>query len=598
MRLAFALHNFLIYIETMATLLNIDSFKNKLHTYNPIIDAESIRTLFQEELFDWIDYYNENLKDNISIEEKSARLSIINLWIEYGIFEKSIKQYKKASQVYEDAIKEPISASSSDIFIAYANYYTEREKSSSAKKTIIRGLCMKNMSIEDSDRLWLFFLNYMHQENNSTTLTIQQLHEAVKLQMTNIEGVLIPPSPSFIEKYGANGQGPTIIDSIGTVNELSSYSLAESKEESELQSSDSNISETKEYQTSSTSYELSGPPDMNDQNIIISPTDLPSFDYSDDTMGLSPELLIRIHSERPPILFSAPDKEPVSWGFAALTAADTQELVNFLGCSLAELSQPLSQVNARGIAYLDILESLWMMQALRERDFDAWFSELKETQNQTSTALLQNLDVARATSVSELIAKAEAEYQQHQSHCLVQREVLHATVNRAFHKLLIQQEECLLSIGFPGFTTEIIRKIDEALIVAQNSASAISPYHRVPNLVDAIARQSILVCALLSIVLIPMMENSLPFGSTLDSNDENAFEAVSFRRMSSVESDRSGDWNQQQEQKRRRRRRGGAKHKNRQVSAAEAHNTMAIPMFTVPDISSIAMQQQSSSYWG
>jgi hypothetical protein len=597
----------------MSTLFNIEGFRTKLRSYNPAVDAERIRTIFQEELFDWIDYFNENLKDDPSSKEaRDARSSIIHLWIEYGTFEKSLKQFKKASQVYEDAIKEPISSLSSEIFIAYANYYTEREKPSSAKKTIIRGLCSKNIDVEDSDQLWLFFLNYMHKENNSTNLTIQQLHEAVKLQMTNVEGVLIAPSPGFLQKYGVNGLGRPEVEA-----SYDSYSHAESKEESDLQVPEAySYSEAKEYHDTGSAMDAPSasiiPPAIELDAQSIAYRALPTFDDQDDTAGLNPELLIRLHSDRPPILFSAPDKEPTSWGFAALTASDVQELEAFLGCPLAAISQPISQLNSRANVYLDVLESLWMLQALRERDFDAWFASLKESQSVASAALLQSLDIARATSVTELIAKAEADYHQHQNHCLVQREILHATINRAFHKLLIQQEECLLSIGFPQCTADIIKKIDEASIVAQNSASAISPYHRVPNLVEAIAKQSMMVCALLSTRLIPMMESSasMSAGSLLDSMDENAFDATSFRRMSSVESDRSGDWNQQHdhEHKRRKRRRGGVKNKNRQANAAgglglggatEAHTAMAIPMFTVPDISSIAMQQQtSSSLWG
>ena len=68
-------------------------------------DADNARQVYKENLMDWIDHYNENLNDEVSsMESRIARRNIANLWIEYCNLEKSLKQFKKAVQVYEDAL--------------------------------------------------------------------------------------------------------------------------------------------------------------------------------------------------------------------------------------------------------------------------------------------------------------------------------------------------------------------------------------------------------------------------------------------------------------------------------------------------------------
>lgn len=62
---------------------------------------------------------------------------------------------------------------------------------------------------------------------------------------------------------------------------------------------------------------------------------------------------------------------------------ELQQLERFLGCTINSLFQPpdLSDVNRQKAEfYMDVLEELWLSQALKERHFDAWHGALKREQ--------------------------------------------------------------------------------------------------------------------------------------------------------------------------------------------------------------------------
>eukprot|EP01035_Chromulina_nebulosa_P017315 gene17315-22856_t len=118
--------------------------------------------------------------------------------------------------------------------------------------------------------------------------------------------------------------------------------------------------------TTNTTKQISS---SNDNNTNIS-DDMPAFvvpsidslplvseiDELDDLTGLSPETIVYIYNSKPPLLFSTADKEPMVFGLSTLTSEDIKELDSFL----------------------DILQALWITQAFKERQFDLWFTELRQ----------------------------------------------------------------------------------------------------------------------------------------------------------------------------------------------------------------------------
>ncbi len=71
-------------------------------------------------------------------------------------------------------------------------------------------------------------------------------------------------------------------------------------------------------------------------------------------------------------------------GLRELQQDEVHQLENFLGVPLQSLlhpPDPCDHARLKAEFYLDILEELWLAQALKERHFDAWFGTLKRQQN-------------------------------------------------------------------------------------------------------------------------------------------------------------------------------------------------------------------------
>lgn len=63
-------------------------------------------------------------------------------------------------------------------------------------------------------------------------------------------------------------------------------------------------------------------------------------------------------------------------GIGALSSEERSELEEFFGAKLSPYA-PASYVSKLE-RVLDLLEALWMSQALKERQFEAWFREIRK----------------------------------------------------------------------------------------------------------------------------------------------------------------------------------------------------------------------------
>ena len=90
---------------------------------------------------DWTDNYTENkLELSQSDEAKSALSAIVKLWIAFCAMEISLRQFKQAVKIFEDAIIDPIASRSADIYLAYIDYCKTRGKLANAQKVYIKGI--------------------------------------------------------------------------------------------------------------------------------------------------------------------------------------------------------------------------------------------------------------------------------------------------------------------------------------------------------------------------------------------------------------------------------------------------------------------------
>ena len=392
------------------------------------------RQIFLEEILDWTDNYSENkLNLSSSNEAKEMLSNITKLWVAYCTMEISLRQFKQAVKIFEDAISDPVASRSADIYMAYVDYCKTRGKLSNTKKVYIKGLS-SSLAQDEADKLWISFLPFIRSQV-SPDITMSQLYEAVR----NEAGVesLTPPGPGAIEESNeASTSEPatdailaTQIDSIQhSNNSNTSQNIVDTEPSSRMVLEESYVdAECKSDETTDLSSRLEststdalgraevyvklenvaskseGAMDVSDGNeanhnvksekpsksgpLVDSAsgptTAVDSFvnpggvgDDLDSVAGLTPEQLTRMYRYRPPMLFSAPNKEPTLFGLSSLSSADTSELEAFLGVTLSSIRYGERQLGVD--IYLDLVEGLWTAQALKERHFDSWFTDLKK----------------------------------------------------------------------------------------------------------------------------------------------------------------------------------------------------------------------------
>ena len=151
-------------------------------------DVQGGQTLFQSSLFNWVDDAQfGNVPNKDQLQE-----AIATLWISYAHFLGKAKQFKTASEAYENATKCPISGSVGRIWLDYARFLEDRSKVRSAQQVFLKALVGTDtteggMVQDEQDRslLWSEFLTMMQTKANQPDLTLQSLKDAVQKEHTN-----------------------------------------------------------------------------------------------------------------------------------------------------------------------------------------------------------------------------------------------------------------------------------------------------------------------------------------------------------------------------------------------------------------------------
>jgi hypothetical protein len=363
------------------------------------------RQIYLEEILDWTDNYTENLLSNSSSQEsKDALSSIVKLWIAFCTMEITLRQFKRAVKLFEDAISDPIASRSANTYLAYVDYCSTRGKFANAQKVYIKGLSSE-LGQEEADKLWVSFLSFI-QSQGSPDLNLEQLYEAVKSEAaegtilssftTGLSSVVKEEKVSEVEPIvkvkqekltdaeskadEENTISMEIVDEVviavkvedvfGTGEEIIS------EESVDKDKMDVIIEETQEIceVTEKNVLDNKTNPVAAVSKVNVAPGGV--GDDLDSVVGLTPDQLIRMYRHRPPMLFSAPAKEPTVLELSSLSTEEVLELESFLGVSLSTIKYGERQGPAD--AYLNLVEGLWTAQALKERHFDSWFTDLKK----------------------------------------------------------------------------------------------------------------------------------------------------------------------------------------------------------------------------
>ena len=107
---------------------------------------------------DWTDNYTENLEITPDSPDAIDAIKCISkLWIEHAQMEISLRQFKKAVQVFDNALEDPIACRFTEVYLSYAKFCKERGKHANAQKVYIKALKAGHEGV-DTDRIWKDFL--------------------------------------------------------------------------------------------------------------------------------------------------------------------------------------------------------------------------------------------------------------------------------------------------------------------------------------------------------------------------------------------------------------------------------------------------------
>lgn len=491
---------------------------------------DDARMIFLEEIMDWSDFYTENINSS-----KEAAMgvsdSLIKLWLEFAKFEISLHQFKKAVEVFDKALSDPVAKRSFCIYESYAKFCVDRKKFANAQKVLIKGLCA-GLSHTESDSLWQFLLKLMHEVNKSNLLTLDELFIAVKQQLDDKESLAIP-SPL---KNPSTQKTSNRTDSVKIKTEPST-NTEEVNDPHEVvpvsfNSTPIDISDNTTTQGASSlstqikkeSVNSATPPSVETgKEIPLKLNAVSNVDDLDNTDGLTPEQIVRIYNLRPPMIFSAPHKEPMLSGVSGLQKTLVKEIEVFFNLPISAVVQAtlpyappvvaavgdsLTVSKVKRVA--DLLEALWSAQAMKERHFDAWIVDLRTYHENQEKLTMDNIEKKRqGFSVLDFETYKQTEMDKFFSRCAVQRELQLSLINKILYNILTEQQSVLAKIGLPHFSSNVVDRI-HSCFAARRSSLEINldrhPFEADNTIFNAIATQKQVVCGLLSARLKAMDE--------------------------------------------------------------------------------------------
>jgi len=369
---------------------------------------ESLRDIYEAELLDWTDNYDETCRSSPNSEQAIyARQQIANLWYSYGRMEESFSEGDDRSlEVWEKAINDPFGSTHIGIYTSFtaACALSDPQK---ARKIYMSGVSSSSqLSVGDVAKLWEVFFDWSSKQTLGTSLTLEEFKKNVQDEMD-----VTPPSSD-----------DEVDDSISSDV---FFAPAETKETYEHEQFDLLVASRNQQQQAL----------------------------------MTPELLIKRHGKRPMMLFSAPNSDSMTMGATPLTEDEIKSLEDFLGCSILQLRD-------KGAWLLDILEGLWYNQALKEKKFEALFSELKALHAREESELEKKM-----MDPMHNRGQLQGDQKRHQSKSMVQKEVLFAHVNEMLLSHLRGQFEVLAEIGFPSATMALYERIELATIASSGKAA-------------------------------------------------------------------------------------------------------------------------------
>jgi hypothetical protein len=371
--------------------------------------------IYQSALLDWTD----EARESGSTEE--LREAMATLWLAYAQFLANAKQWKSATEAYEEATHCPVAGSVGRVFLDYARFAEERNKRKTAQDVYIRALVGKGgppavSDEQDRELLWQEFLNMMRQSNPE--LTMAALKEAVEQEH---QGDMKADS---ILSSGVETRPDQDVEAPPSKRLKMEDQEEEEQQRTHVVTADTVDQEAKEVLATVQQQQL--PPEIAAAWLV-----------RDGTGPAQPP--------DPPLFTASPPKlsEP--------TGKD------MLGVDLAmRVTERL--LSPSGGLVLEVCRGLWTLQALKEMEADAAVKMVDNTMLAELDRFEANLEARKLSVAGGADATRNAVQQMNESErknfqktCSDQRQNLLSGIAREFRQLLCSQQQLLNKLNVPGF---------------------------------------------------------------------------------------------------------------------------------------------------
>jgi hypothetical protein len=235
------------------------------------------RTLLLTYIMDWSDYYSEAFEDKESPDAIRFVEKIADLWIELTKILVTLKQWKSTVQAFEDALKDPLVNATAKIYIAYADYFRERDKVASAQKQYMRGLSSR-LAQREVDELWRAFAALMRE--TGVKLTVHELYQGLLSELEAGTNLSAPSSQQEMDSSVVTPEQGVVKDEPGEAMDISTSDVGGMSAVEDEVITDGQVEEA-----------------------LLSVVDLDTVESH-----LTPIELLRAYQKKPPLLFVAPTK--------------------------------------------------------------------------------------------------------------------------------------------------------------------------------------------------------------------------------------------------------------------------------------------------
>lgn len=393
-------------------------------------DLEGGQMVFQSALLSWVD----DAREGAAGDAEQMQEAVATLWLAYAHFLARAKQFKSATEAYEQAVTCPVAGSVGRIWLDYARFAEDRGKLKTAQDAYIRALVGKNgqraavHDEQDRSLLWYEFLEMMRK--TTPELTLDDLQKAIEAEAAAEgsgaaalpESVLSETGPDPDGSFAQSPPAKRIKVEDPGAGARSPYNPSTSREESKTHVVTGESVEVEAAVFAETIQQKSLPPEVagawmiRDGNTTAQPPQPPLFGPS------------------PPKLSDPTGKELLG---ADLALAVIERLLSLSGSLL-----------------LDICRGLWTLTALKEKEAKVSIDMLDKTMLTESERLDANLEARLSVAGAAFGAVQQmnnSERQAFQSTCSQQRQSLLSGIAWEFRQLLCVQQQVLTKLDVPGF---------------------------------------------------------------------------------------------------------------------------------------------------